>query len=369
MFWYVMLMLFSPLYLFFGLVFRSEQTRLVLALYHQVLILQRQLGKRPTLVPIERLALVLSSLLLGKKKLEDALLIVKPETLVGWHRAIVRRHWMLLSRRKPGRPPEITPEMEQWVLRIARENRWMGYGKIAGEMRKLGFVRFGRSSVARILKQHGLSPERRRSFGLGWLQFLAHYGQFIWASDFATVSTAGLRTYYLVCFLEIGSRRIIHWNVSTSPDEAWVAQQFRNLSVVSDDLPRYLIHDRDSKYTLYADSLLEDAGAKVIRLPVRSPDLKDYTSYCTSCVGFDRKSTLLVLHGQLSWGKLVEALVLVVEWTGDDEASCSPQLHGLWIDPHGGGRLLEGEHSFCSQPLIARFQPVRAPHATDMRST
>jgi putative transposase len=114
----------------------------------------------------------------------------------------------------------------------------MGYGKIAGEMRKLGFVRFGRSSVARILKQHGLSPERRRSFGLGWLQFLAHYGQFIWASDFATVSTAGLRTYYLVCFLEIGSRRIIHWNVSTSPDEAWVAQQFRNLSVVNDDVPR-----------------------------------------------------------------------------------------------------------------------------------
>ncbi|MBE9566338.1 MAG: hypothetical protein IMF16_06290 [Proteobacteria bacterium] len=72
MFWYVMLMLFSPLYLMFGLVFRSEQARLVLALYQQVLILQRQLGKRPSLVPIERLALVLSSLLLGKATLEAA---------------------------------------------------------------------------------------------------------------------------------------------------------------------------------------------------------------------------------------------------------------------------------------------------------
>jgi transposase InsO family protein len=276
MFWYVMLMLFSPLYLFFGLVFRSEQARLVLALYQQVLILQRQLGKRPSLVPIERLALLLSSLLLGKKKLTEALLIVRPETLVGWHRAIMRRHWTFRTTRQPGRPPEITPEMEQLVLRIARENRWMGYGKIAGEMRKLGFVRFGRSSVARILKQHGLTPERRRNMGLGWLQFLAHYGHFIWASDFCTVTTATLRTYYLVFFLEIGTRRIIHWNVSTSPDETWVAQQFRNLSVVNDDLPRYLIHDRDSKYTVHADSLLEGAGAKVIRLPARSPDLNGF---------------------------------------------------------------------------------------------
>ena len=276
MFWYVMLMLLSPLYLMFGLVFRSEQARLVLALYHQVLILQRQLGKRPSLVPVERLALVLSGLLLGKQKLTEALMIVKPETLVGWHRAIVRRHWRLLSRKKPGRPPEITPEMEQSVLRIARENRWMGYGKIAGEMRKLGFVRFGRSSVARILKKHGLTPERQHSFGLGWLQFLCHYGRFIWASDFCTVTTATLTTYYVVFFLEIGTRRIIHWNVSTSPDEAWVAQQFRNLSVVNDDVPRYLIHDRDSKYTQYADSLLEGAGTKAIRLPVRSPDLNAY---------------------------------------------------------------------------------------------
>jgi transposase InsO family protein len=276
MFWHVMLMLFSPLYLMFGLLFRSEQARLVLALHHQVLVLHRQLGKRPSLVPVERLALVLSSLLLGKEKLREALLIVRPETLVGWHRAIVRRHWRFLSRRKPGRPPEITPEMEQWVVRIARENRWMGYGKIAGEMRKLGFVRFGRSSVARILNKNGLTPERRHSCGLGWLPFLAHYGRFIWASDFATVTTATLRTYYVVFFLEIGTRRIIHWNASTSPDEAWVAQQFRNLSVVSYDLPRYLIHDRDSKYTFQADSLLEDVGTEVIRLPVRSPDLNGY---------------------------------------------------------------------------------------------
>ena len=276
MFWYLMLLLFSPLYLMFGLVVRSEQACLVLALHQQVLILQRQLGKRPTLVASERLALVLSKLLVSKERLAEAVKIVRPQTLVGWHRALVRRHWRLLSRKKPGRPPEITPEMEQLVLSIAKANLWMGYGKIAGEMRKLGFARFGRSSVARILAKHGLTPERRHSLGWGWLQFLTHYGRFIWASDFCTVTTATLQTYYVVFFLEIGTRRIVHWNVSTSPDEAWVSQQFRNLSVVSDDLPRYLIHDRDSKYALHADSLPEDVGTKVIRLPVRSPDLNGY---------------------------------------------------------------------------------------------
>jgi len=276
MFWHVILLLFSPLYLMFVLAFRDDRARLVLALHQQVLVLQRQLGKRPSLVKGERMALVLSGLLLARKRLGEALMIVKPETLVRWHRAIVRRHWRLLSRRKPGRPPEITPEMEQLVLRIARENRWMGYGKIAGEMRKLGFARFGRSSIKRILNQHGLTPESRHSTGLSWLEFFSHYGRFAWASDYLTVTTAALRTYYVIFFLDIATRRICFWNVSTSPDESWVAQQFRNLSVVSDDLPRYLIHDRDSKYTQHADSLLGDVGTEVIRLPARLPDLNGY---------------------------------------------------------------------------------------------
>ena len=79
--------------------------------------------------------------------------------------------------------------MEQLVLRIARENRWMGYGKIAGEMRKLGFSRFGRTSVKRILNQHGLTPESRHSTGLSWLEFFSHYGRFAWASDYLTITT------------------------------------------------------------------------------------------------------------------------------------------------------------------------------------
>jgi transposase InsO family protein len=302
MFWHLILVLFSPVYLVFALVFRDDRARLVVALYQQVLVLQRHVGKRPSLVKGERLALVLSGLLVGKQKLAEALMIVKPETLVRWHRAIVRRHWSLLSRRKPGRPPEITSDMEQLVLRIARENRWMGYGKIAGEMRKLGYSGFGRTSVKRILCQHGLTPGSRHGTGLSWLEFFSHYGRFIWASDYLTVTTASLRTYYVIFFLEIATRRIVFWNVSTSPDDAWVTQQFRNLSIVSDDLPRHLIHDRDDKYPRSADSLLEDVGTEVILLPARSPDLNSYAERWIRSLRHECLDRIIILNeAHLCW--------------------------------------------------------------------
>jgi len=217
MFWHLILVLLSPLYLMFALLFRSDQARLVVALYQQVLVLQRQLGKQPSLVKGERLALVLSGLLLARKRLGETLMIVKSEMLVRWHRAIMQRHWRLLARRKPGRPPEITLEMEQLVLRIARENRWMGYGKIAGEMRKLGYPRFGRSSVKRILNQHGLTPESRRSAGLSWLEFFSHYGQFTWATDFC--NEAHLR-WALREYVRYHNERRPHQSLGHLPPEA-----------------------------------------------------------------------------------------------------------------------------------------------------
>ena len=290
------MLLLSPLYALIGRLLLDDRDREIVALRQQVSMLQRQLGKRPSLMPAERLALVLSSLHLARRRLLGALMIVKPATVVGWHRQIAARRWALLSRRRPGRPRSITPEMDQLVLRLARENLRWGYTKIAGEMRKLGFSRFGRSTAARILKRHGLTPARHHGTGLSWSEFLGHYGRFIWASDFLTVTTATLRTYYVIFFLEIGTRRIMHWNVSTSPDEAWVAQQFRNLSVVSDDLPRYLIHDRDSKYTLHADSLLDDAGTKVIRLSARSPDLNGYAERWIRTVRGECLDRIIVLN-------------------------------------------------------------------------
>jgi len=271
MFWHAVLLLLAPLSSLVRHFLRDDRDREILGLRQQVLILQRALGRPRRLRRMERLVLLLSCGAMTNKQLPDNLMIVKPATLVGWHRQIRRRYWTFRQKRGPGRP-RTNPEAQQLVLRIARENPSWGYTKIAGEVRKLGFDSLGRSTVERILKPHGLVPPPGHG-GLSWHDFLTHYGHFIWACDLFTVTTATLGTYYVVFLIEIGTRRITFWNVSEQPDGAWVAQQFCNLSILHDDLPRHLLHDRASKFTGQADALLHSQGMKPIRLPLRSPNL------------------------------------------------------------------------------------------------
>jgi putative transposase len=300
MFWHLLLVLFSPLASLMSGLLRDDRDRQILALRQQVLILQRQVGKRPRLSRVEKLAMRLTCVRMKQTELLDCLMIVKPATLIGWHRQIVCRHWTFHTRSRPGRP-RTDAQAEQLVVRLARENANWGCGKIAGEMRKLGFVRFGRSTAQRILQRHGLWP-RPRQGGLSWHDFLGHYGQFIWACDFFTVTTANLRTYYVLFSIEIASRRIVFWNVSEAPDGIWTAQQFRNLSLLDDQPPRYLLHDRDSKFTAHGDALLGDVGSKVIRLPVRSPNLNAYAERWVRTVREECLDRVIVLNeSHLRW--------------------------------------------------------------------
>jgi len=301
MFWHPILLLLSPLYAFARRFLPDDRDRQILALRHQVLVLQRQVGRRPQLSRADRLGLTLACLGMKTHQLLDCLLIVRPATLVKWHRQIVRRHWTFRSPRRPGRPAT-DPEAERLVLRIARENPGMGYTKIAGEMRKLGYADFGRSTVSRILHKHGLAPRPNRRTDLNWSQFLGHYRHFIWACDFFTVTTATLKTYYVLFFIEIATRRISFWNVSTSPDGQWVAQQFRNLAVVCDEPPRFLIHDRDDKFTAHADRLLSAAGTRVILLPPRSPDLNGHAERCIRTLREECLDRIVILNERhLRW--------------------------------------------------------------------
>ena len=118
MFWYLVLLLFSPIYSVVLRLLRDERDRELLALRQQVLVLRRQLGKRPQLSHGDRLALLLACTHMRKRQLAETLLIVRPATLVGWHRAIVRRHWTFRQKRRPGRP-RASDEAEQLVVRIA----------------------------------------------------------------------------------------------------------------------------------------------------------------------------------------------------------------------------------------------------------
>lgn len=118
----------------------------------------------------------------------------------------------------------------------------------------------------------------------------------------AVLTTAALRTYYVLFLIEIETRRIVLWSLSDAPDGAWTAQQFRNLSLIDEEPPRYLLHDRDSKLTTHEDALLGEVGSKVIRLPVRSPNLNAYAERWVRTVREECWDRVIVLNeSHLRW--------------------------------------------------------------------
>jgi putative transposase len=196
--------------------------------------------------------------------------IVRPETLVRWHRELVARKWTKPHRR-PGRPA-IDPGIRNLVLRLARENPRWGYRRIQGELLGLG-IRLSATSIALILRRAGLSPAPRR--GPTWAQFLRSQAPGILACDFLTVETLRLKTYYVLFFIELKTRRVHMAGATTNPDSAWVTQQARNVSVDLRELgavPRFLIRDRDTKFTASFDEVFRSEGAEVILTPIRAPN-------------------------------------------------------------------------------------------------
>jgi len=172
--------------------------------------------------------------------------LVTPQTLLRWHRELVRRKWTHRKRRRFGRPP-LDTAIRDLVVRLGRENPRWGCVRIQGELRKLG-IRVGATTVRTILRQAGLPPAPRRS-GPSWTEFLRNQARGILAIDFFTVETAWLRTLYVLFGIEVGSRRVHVIGVTRNPDSAWVTQQARNLAV-GERLRaiRFLIRDRDSKF-------------------------------------------------------------------------------------------------------------------------
>jgi putative transposase len=149
------------------------------------------------------------------------LLMFKPETVLKWHRSLVRRQWTFDQQRTVGRPAT-SHELRALVIRLAQENEW-GYDKLKGELHKLGYT-LDRTTVKNILRQAGIlpAPERRRS--LNWRTFLKHYKQLLLACDFFTIESLGLQTLYVLFFIEIGSRRIHLAGCTSNPTSAWVRQ-------------------------------------------------------------------------------------------------------------------------------------------------
>src|SRR5215470_3092048 len=245
----------------------------VLALRHQLRVMERKIGK-PAWQPGDRILLAGLSRLLPRSGFSS--LLPRPETLLRWHHDLVRRKWAAFQQRPPRPRPARDPERRALILRLARENPRWGYRRIQGEALKLGF-RISHMQVARILRSQRIPPAPRRS-QIIWREFVRQYAAQMLATDFFTVETAWLQRLYVLFFIEIASRKVHLGGISASPTGEWVAQQARNLAWKLQDgavKAKFLLRDRDSKFTAAFDQVLRSEGVKVLRaaLPGASGEL------------------------------------------------------------------------------------------------
>ena len=255
----------------FRWLFASGDTRdaKILALRHQVQVLQRQIGRRQ-FTDTDRTILATLSGVFDRRELADVFLIVKPATVLGWNRRLVARHWTQPPARKPGRPP-IDAELRRLVIRIATENPAWGYRRVHGELCRLGHG-IAAASVWNILRRAGITPNRDR-IGPSWAEFIRSQAPAIIATDFACVGTALLRRFHVLFVIEIATRRVHLAGITTNPTGPWTTQAARSLlSAWNDDHGfRYLVRDGAGQFTASFDTVLAGSGITALRIPPRSP--------------------------------------------------------------------------------------------------
>ena len=246
-----------------GVYFRSRtDTALeLLALRQQLAVLKRR-RPRPPLSGLDRLFWIALQDIWARWR--DALVIVKPETVIGWHRAGFRLYWRWRSRPHGGRP-RITEEIRVLIRRLAQENLDWGAPRIHGALRKLGFV-VSERTVARYLRR----IQRRGDPAKRWLAFLRNHREAIAALDLFTVPTATFRALYCLFVMEHGRRRILHFNVTRHPSADWVVQQLREAFPESGPY-RYVILDGDAIFDADVIAFLNATGVKPKRTSVRAP--------------------------------------------------------------------------------------------------
>ena len=246
--------------------------------------------------------------------LAEVITIVQPETLLKRHRRLVAKKWDFSApRAKSIGRPAVDAVVEKLVLQLAKDNAGWGYDRLVGALANLGH-QVSDQTVGNILRRHGLgtAPERKRQ--TTWAEFIRRHKDVLWATDFFATevwSASGLITIYVLFFIHLQTRKVVVGGMTNAPNEAWIKQIARNVTGVTGELTnaRYLIHDRDGKYTDGFDRILQGAGIEPIKLPPKSPNLNAYAerwirSVKTECLDqlilFGRRSLAYALQEYLA---------------------------------------------------------------------
>lgn len=263
----------------------------ILVLRQQLAVLRRQVARQRFSWSDRALVAALARLVPRERW---AAFLITPETILRWHRKLVRRRWTYPHRR-PGRPP-LPAQTVELIVRLARENPRWGYLRIVGELKKLG-VMVSKGSAANVLRHHHIPPAPRRA-GPTWTDFLRSQAKSILATDFFTVDSVLLRRYYVLFVIEV-ERRVVHLlGVTANPNGPWVTQVARKFATECEDTGRrvqFLIRDRDAKFTDSFDQVFASIGAEIILTPVRAPRANAYAERWVRTVREDCLDHLLVL--------------------------------------------------------------------------
>jgi len=291
----------------------QQQQDVVDYLQEENRVLREQIGgRRLRLNDDQRRRLAVRAKKLGRRVLHELATLVTPETLLAWHRRLIARKYDGSQQRSPGRP-RTRNEIQQLVVRMASENRDWGYRRIQGALANLGHE-VAPSTIAKILKGHGLEPAPERNRKTPWKEFLAWQRELIVAADFFTIEAwtrQGLTRFLVLFFIDLASRRVEIAGLARQANGLWMSQVARNLSDTTDGFllgRRYLIHDRDPLFTEEFLEILKASGVKSVKLPPRAPNLNAHAERFVRTI----KETCLervILFGEGSLRKAVGEFV------------------------------------------------------------
>ena len=294
----------------------QEQQQKIDFLCAQLQVVKEAMGNRRILLDDDqRRRLAVQGKLLGSKVLEEISTLFTPATILRWHRQLVAQKWdYSKQQRRMGRPA--TPqEVVDLILRFAKENPAWGYDRIADSLANIGH-KVSDQTVGNVLKGHGIEPAPKRKRTTTWATFLKAHWEQLAAIDFTTMEVwtkSGLVTYYLLFAMRLATRQVQFLGCTPNPVSAWMAKMARNLTDAFDGLlrapVRYVLLDRDAKFTAQFQAMLRAAGVQPILLPPQSPNCNAHLERFFRTLKEEALSRMIFFGEKALWKATMEFLL------------------------------------------------------------